>query len=62
MSWRCGSLSLDHQPPHIKDRYRVNERICQMTGYSVEELIGQKSRILYVNDEDFEYVGREKYR
>jgi PAS domain S-box-containing protein len=48
----------------VSDRVlvQVNERICQMTGYPVEELIGRKSRILYVNDEDFEYVGREKYR
>lgn len=41
---------------------QVNERICQMTGYTTEELVGQQSRILYLSDEDFEYVGREKYR
>lgn len=48
----------------VSDRVlvQVNERICQITGYSAEELIGQKSRVLYLNEEDFEHVGREKYR
>ncbi len=41
---------------------QVNERVCEMTGYSVEELIGRPSRMLYPTDEEFEYVGREKYR
>jgi PAS domain S-box-containing protein len=40
---------------------RVNDRICEMTGYSREELVEQSARILYPTDEDFEYVGREKY-
>ena len=41
---------------------QVNERICDMTGYYKEELIGQNARILYPSDEDYKYVGREKYR
>ncbi len=41
---------------------QVNDRICEMTGYTRDELIGQSARILYPTDEDFEYVGREKYR
>ncbi len=41
---------------------QVNERICEMTGYSVGELIGQNARILYPSDDDYEYVGREKYK
>jgi PAS domain S-box-containing protein len=41
---------------------QVNDRICEMTGYTADELIGQSARILYPTDEDFEYVGREKYR
>ncbi len=41
---------------------QVNDRFCEMTGYTPEELIGQSARILYATDEDFEYVGREKYR
>ena len=40
---------------------RVNDRICEMTGYSREELLDQSARMLYPTDEDFEYVGTEKY-
>jgi PAS domain S-box-containing protein len=38
----------------------VNDRICEMLGYSSDELIGKNARILYPTDEDFEYAGREK--
>lgn len=41
---------------------KVNKRFCEMTGYTKEELIGRNARILYPNDEEYEYVGREKYR
>ena len=41
---------------------QVNDLFCKMTGYSREELIGQSSRLVYPSDEEFEYVGREKYR
>jgi PAS domain S-box-containing protein len=40
---------------------QANERLCNMTGYTREELLGKSSRILYGTDEDYEYVGREKY-
>jgi PAS domain S-box-containing protein len=40
----------------------VNQRICEMTGYSREELVGNSSRILYQTQEDFDFVGKEKYR
>jgi len=40
----------------------VNQRFCQMTGYAPEELLGKSSRFLYVTQEDFDYVGSEKYR
>lgn len=40
----------------------ANPRVCQMTGYSREELIGQSARILYPTEEEFEFVGAEKYR
>ncbi len=40
----------------------VNTRICEMTGYSRDELIGRSARFLYPSQEDFDYVGREKYR
>jgi PAS domain S-box-containing protein len=38
---------------------QVNDRICEMLGYSCDELVGQSARVLYPSDEDFEYVGRE---
>ncbi|GAB6058415.1 PAS domain S-box protein [Desulfonatronum parangueonense] len=40
----------------------VNDYILNLTGYSREELIGQNARMLYPAEEDFEFVGREKYR
>jgi PAS domain S-box-containing protein len=39
----------------------VNDRLCRMTGYTAEELTGKSARILYPAQEDFDYVGREKY-
>ena len=41
---------------------RVNDQLCEMTGYRRDELVGQSSRMLYFTDEDFDFVGREKYR
>jgi PAS domain S-box-containing protein len=48
----------------VSDRIltEVNSRICEMTGYTNEELIGSSARILYPTDADYEYVGTEKYR
>jgi len=40
---------------------RVNDRICEMTGYSQDELVGKNSRILYPTDEEYDYVGTVKY-
>ncbi len=40
----------------------VNERLCEMVGYTAGEIVGQSARILYPTDEEYEYVGREKYR
>jgi PAS domain S-box-containing protein len=40
----------------------ANDRLCEMTGFSREELIGRSARVLYPTQEDFEFVGREKYR
>ena len=40
----------------------VNRRICEMTGYRVDELIGRDARVLYPSQEDYDYVGDEKYR
>ncbi|BAI61414.1 putative histidine kinase [Methanocella paludicola SANAE] len=40
----------------------VNDRLCDMTGYSRDELIGKSARIFYPSDEEFDFVGQEKYR
>ncbi|GAB4548498.1 MAG: hypothetical protein Kow0063_43450 [Anaerolineae bacterium] len=40
---------------------QVNDRICEMTGYTRQELVGQSARLLYPTDDDFDEVGREKY-
>jgi PAS domain S-box-containing protein len=40
---------------------RVNDRICEMLGRTRDELVGKSARVLYASDEDYEYVGREKY-
>lgn len=41
---------------------QVNDYILNLTGYSREELLGKNARILYPTQEEFEYVGKEKYR
>ncbi|MBI9086230.1 MAG: PAS domain S-box protein [Desulfobacterales bacterium] len=40
---------------------QANDRLCEMTGYSREALLGVNTRILYPTDNDFLYVGQEKY-
>ncbi|MFZ5979757.1 MAG: PAS domain S-box protein [Candidatus Zixiibacteriota bacterium] len=40
---------------------KVNDRFCEMLGYSSEELTGKSARILYESDEEFERIGRDKY-
>ena len=40
---------------------QANNRLCEMLGYGREELLGQSARILYLTEEDYEFVGREKY-
>jgi PAS domain S-box-containing protein len=40
----------------------VNDRICEMMGYSKEELVGKSARLLYATDQEFDFVGVEKYR
>lgn len=39
----------------------VNEFFCNMLEYSKEEIIGKNSRIVYATNEDYEFVGKEKY-
>jgi PAS domain S-box-containing protein len=47
-----------------KDRViqEVSPRLCEMSGYSANELVGQNTRLLYASDNDYESVGRELYR
>ncbi len=40
----------------------VNQKMCNITGYSLNELVGKSAEILYNSKEDFEYVGKEKYK
>ena len=39
----------------------VNDRFCQMTGYSPSELVGKSVRVLYPSQEDFNMVGEQVY-
>ena len=39
----------------------ANDRLCAITGYAREELIGRNARMLYPGDAEYESVGREKY-
>ncbi|MEE4240055.1 MAG: PocR ligand-binding domain-containing protein [Desulfopila sp.] len=47
----------------VADRFikQVNQRLCEITGYSSEELLGQSSRVFYPDDEEFSFVGEQKY-
>lgn len=40
----------------------VNREMCRLTGYSENELTGQDTRLLYPSQEEYDYVGTEKYR
>ncbi|MGE4558979.1 MAG: response regulator, partial [Desulfobulbus sp.] len=40
----------------------VNDSLCAMTGYEREELLGQKSQILYPGREEYKFAGSETYR
>ncbi|MBG0779048.1 MAG: response regulator [Desulfotignum balticum] len=48
----------------VKDRtiLEVNDRLCRMIGYTREELVGLNTRIFYPSDDEYDYVGKEKYR
>ncbi len=48
----------------VRDRVllEVNEVVCEMVGWDRETLIGQNARVLYPTQDDYEYVGTEKYR
>lgn len=40
----------------------VNARFCEMTGYTKSDLIGVNSLIVYPSHEEWDNVGKEKYR
>ena len=40
----------------------VNDSLCEMTGYSRDEIVGHETRRLYVDDAEFERVGKVLYR
>ncbi len=40
----------------------VNDKFCEITGYSRDELTGKNARMLYPSEKEFQYVGSEKYR
>ena len=40
----------------------INDMVCDMTGYNHDELIGSSARMLYPNQAEYDYVGKEKYR
>jgi len=40
----------------------VNQRLCDMIGYSAEELRYKSSRMLYPDEEEFDWVGLEIYQ
>ncbi len=48
----------------VSDRVlqQVNDEFCDMVGFRREELVGQSARMVYPSDEDYEHVGRKKYR
>ncbi len=40
---------------------QVNDRLVEITGYSREEMVGRNARLLYPDEQEYEWVGREKY-
>lgn len=48
----------------VRDRIfvEVNTRVCEITGYNATELVGQNARMVYPTQEDYDFVGTEKYR
>ena len=40
----------------------VNTRLCEMTGFTENELLKQNSRMLYPDEAEYNWVGEEKYK
>lgn len=47
----------------LKERIfqKVNNALCNITGYTEDELIGTSTRILYFNDEEYIHAGKKLY-
>lgn len=39
----------------------VNQHLCDMLGYTAQELMGSSARMIYPSDDEYERVGRVKY-
>jgi PAS domain S-box-containing protein len=48
---------------YVKDRifHKVNEAICDLYGYSREELLGQDTRLIYPSDSEYDALGAAAY-
>lgn len=40
----------------------INDTFCEMTGYSRNDLIGKDSEMIYPSKEEYDFVGKEKYK
>lgn len=40
----------------------VNMRLCEMTGFTENELLNHSSRLLYPDEAEYDWVGEEKYK
>lgn len=47
----------------VKNRIliKANDRLCEIIGYERQELINKNARMLYSTEEEFRWVGEEKY-
>lgn len=59
-----GFLELKIENSRVTDRIirDVNEKLCSMTGYSRDELVGKSISMLYAEEGDYNYVTKENYR
>ncbi len=57
--FRAAPVGIGVISSHILEH--VNERMCEMVGYSREELLGRNARMLCPTDDDYECGGRETY-
>ena len=56
-----GICFTQERPGNVRQIMRCNERFAEMYGYSVEELLGQSSAILYPDEDEYSSVGTAAY-